>query len=439
MVFNRSEGKDRIILFGRYPVPGKTKTRLIPGLGPAGAAELQRRLTEKTLETLKQVGSRIDIEIEVCLDGGTKAKAGRWLGKDLLYSQQAPGDLGERMHAAFQEAFQQGCRRVVLVGTDIPGLKTRHLEEAFRAFEDRDLVLGPSTDGGYWLMGLNRRINLFRNIRWGTGDVLEQTLSAARGFGLGFCQLDPLTDVDTEEDLRLLLPGLAVHRPYVSVIIPALNESAGIERAVQSALDTDAEVIVVDGGSTDDTSVRAEKAGARVEHSARGRALQQNRGAARAGGKVLLFLHADTRLPRGYVAHVFETLMYPKTTAGAFRFRTDRKGALIRLVKFLTNIRARCFQLPYGDQGLFLRRALFENIGGFPETAIAEDLFLVRRISKRGRVGIAPAEAVTSARRWNRIGVVRTTVINQMILAGCLLGISPDKLACLYYKPHRKR
>lgn len=439
MVFNRREGKDRIILFGRYPVPGKTKTRLIPGLGPAGAAELQRRLTEKILETLKQVGTRIGNEIEVCLEGGTKAKAGRWLGKDLLYSQQAAGDLGERMHAAFQEAFQQGCRRVVLLGTDIPGLKTRHLEEAFRALEDRDLVLGPSTDGGYWLMGLNRRVNLFRNIRWGTGEVLEQTLAAAERLGLGFRQLDPLTDVDTEKDLRLLLPNPVVRRPYVSVIIPALNESAGIEKAVQSALDTDAEVIVVDGGSTDDTSVRAAQAGARVEHSVRGRALQQNRGASRAGGEVLLFLHADTRLPRGYVARVFETLMDPETTAGAFRFRTDENGALMRLVESLTNIRARRFQLPYGDQGIFVRRALFESMGGFPETAIAEDLFFVRRLSKRGRVRIAPAGAVTSARRWNHIGVFRTTVINQMILSGCLLGISPDKLARLYYKPRKKQ
>ena len=219
-----SGGKDRIILFGRYPVPGKTKTRLAPVLGPAGAAELQRRLTEKTLHTLRQVGDRIGVEIEVCLEGGTKAKAGRWLGKDLFYSQQVPGDLGERMHAAFQGAFQRGCRRVVLLGTDIPGVKARHLEEALRALEDRGLVLGPSTDGGYWLMGLNRPANLFREIRWGTGEVLEQTIATAGVLGLGFRQLDPLTDVDTEECLRLLPPDLAVHRPYVSVIIPAFNE-----------------------------------------------------------------------------------------------------------------------------------------------------------------------------------------------------------------------
>lgn len=439
MASKRGQGKDRIILFGRYPVPGKTKTRLIQGLGPTGAAEFQRRLTEKTLETLRQVEPRNGIEIEICLEGGTKARAGRWLGKEFLYTHQVSGDLGERMRAAFWEAFRQGCRRVVLVGTDIPGLKSRHMQEALSALEDRDLVLGPSTDGGYWLMGLNRPVNLFRGIRWGTEEVLEQTLATARGLGLGFRQLDPLTDVDTEEDLRSLSRGQAVHRPYVSVIIPALNESAGIERTVRSALHTDAEVIVVDGGSTDDTSVRAVQAGARVEQGARGRALQQNLGAARAGGEILLFLHADTRLPRGYVGHVFETLMGPATTAGAFRFRTDGKGARMRLIEAITNIRARFFQLPYGDQALFVRRTVFDSMGGFPETAIAEDLFFVRRLSKGGRIRIAPAEAVTSGRRWNRIGVLRTTVINLMILSGCLLGISPDKLSCLYHKPNRKQ
>ena len=110
----------------------------------------------------------------------------------------------------------------------------------------------------------------------------------------------------------------------------------------------------------------------------------------------------------------------------------------MRLVAFLTNIRARYFHLPYGDQALFIRRALFESIGGFPETAIAEDLLLVKRLAGRGRIGIAPAEAVTSARRWDRFGVARTTIINQMILAGCLVGFSPGRLEPLYRRPHRK-
>ncbi len=439
MLFNQPNGKDRIILFGRYPVPGKTKTRLIPALGPAGAAELQRRLTERLLKSLRRAAALMGVELEVCLGGGNRAKARRWLGRDFLFSEQGRGNLGESMQTAIEAAFQQGCRRVLLLGTDIPGIEVRHLEAAFQALEDRDLVLGPSTDGGYWLMGLNRPADVFRKIGWGTEHVLEQTLAAAEGLHLGWRRIETLSDVDTEEDLGLLPSDVSVHRPYLSVIIPALNESGGIERTVQGALDIDAEVIVVDGGSTDDTASRAERAGARVEQGARGRAFQQNQGAARAGGEVLLFLHADTRLPGGYVPHVFETLMDPGTTVGAFRFRTDGEGPLMRIAESLTNLRARVFQLPYGDQALFLRRPCFEGIGGFPETAIAEDLFLVRRLSGQGRVCVAPAEAVTSSRRWHRIGVVRTTVINQIILAGCILGISSDKLARLYDQPLRER
>ncbi len=438
MVSKRSEGKDRIILFGRYPVPGKTKTRLIPGLGPAGAAELQRRLTEKILNALKPLGLCSGVEIEFCQEGGTRAGVKRWLGKKLLYSHQVPGDLGDRMYAAFLGAFEAGCQRVVLLGTDIPGVKARHLEEALRALEDRGLVLGPSTDGGYWLLGLKHPVDLFRKIRWGTEDVLSQTLAAAGTEGLSVYQLDPMTDVDRVEDLHANWSDLGVTGPYLSVIIPALDESSGIEKTVQSARDVDAEVIVVDGGSRDDTMAGAARAGARVERSSRGRALQQNRGAALARGEVLLFLHADTCLPRGYVGHVFETLMDPRIVVGAFRFRADRQGCLMRLVAFLTNIRARYFHLPYGDQALFIRRALFESIGGFPETAIAEDLLLVKRLAGRGRIGIAPAEAVTSARRWDRFGVARTTIINQMILAGCLVGFSPGRLEPLYRRPHRK-
>ena len=188
----------------------------------------------------------------------------------------------------------------------------------------------------------------------------------------------------------------------------------------------------MDGGSTDDTVKRATDAGARTEVSSRGRALQQNRGAASAQGSVFLFLHADTRLPRGYVHHIFEILIDPKTALGAFRFKTDLDHPLLRAVEFLTNMRSHFLKLPYGDQGLFLRKSLFESIGGFPEVAIAEDLFLVRLLSKHGRIRIAPAYAITSGRRWRATGLLRTTLINQVIMAGCYLGVSPRVLASLY-------
>jgi rSAM/selenodomain-associated transferase 2/rSAM/selenodomain-associated transferase 1 len=428
----RQPSLDRIIIFGRYPQPGKVKTRLIPALGPAGAAELQRRLTEKTLKTVSDVASNRGIDVEFRFDGGREGALRRWLGTGVTFSGQGSGDLGERMHNAFIDAFRQGCRRVVLIGTDIPELKTDHLREAFSALMDKDLVLGPSTDGGYWLMGLRRPLDLFRGIEWGTGKVLEQTLTLDNGDGLTVFQLEPLRDLDTVEDLRQWRPETATPRPYISVIIPVLNEAKHIEEVIEKTWDKDVEIIVVDGGSRDDTMAKALEAGAQVETSPPGRANQQNHGAAVARGRVLLFLHADTRLPKGYVSHVFETLLDSKTAIGAFRFKTDGDHWTMRVVELMTDLRSWILKMPYGDQALFIRKSLFESVGGFPDTPIAEDLYLVRRLFKQGKVKIASTPVITSARRWQNRGVVRTSLINVLIATSCSLGFSPKRFVSLY-------
>jgi rSAM/selenodomain-associated transferase 2/rSAM/selenodomain-associated transferase 1 len=438
MKSNKRARSDRLIVFGRYPVPGRTKTRLIETLGPTGAADLQRKLTEETLRKAREISPYQDIEVEVCLEGGSDPKMRKWIGSDIMLSQQVSGDLGERMYSAFLKAFQSGCRRVVLLGTDIPELTPDHLKQAFGALLEHDLVLGPSTDGGYWLMGLNRPTDLFKEIDWGTEKVLDQTVARAKEQNVGFHKLTPLTDVDTVDDLEQLRPDDIDRGPYISVIIPTLNEEQIIEATIHGARDKEAEIIVVDGGSTDDTVNRAIDAGARVEMSPRGRAVQQNRGAELAQGNVLLFLHADTLLPSGYVAHIFEVLMDPRAIGGAFRFKTDLQSPLMRILEFLINIRSGRFKLPYGDQGIFMRKAVFDSVGGFPELQIAEDLFLVRKLSRRGRIEIAQAEAITSARRWRRVGLLRTTLINQVIVAGCYLGVSPRVLAYLYKIPDTK-
>ena len=119
---------NRLIIFGRYPVPGRTKTRLIPALGPAGAADLQRRLTEKILETVRKFAKTCEIEVEICFEGGSKKKMRRWLGSDTIFSRQVQGNLGERMQAASLDAFKRGADRVVLLGTDITKLRSDHLD-----------------------------------------------------------------------------------------------------------------------------------------------------------------------------------------------------------------------------------------------------------------------------------------------------------------------
>ncbi|MBC2712835.1 MAG: TIGR04283 family arsenosugar biosynthesis glycosyltransferase [Desulfosarcina sp.] len=374
-----------------------------------------------------------------CHDGGNEKQMRQWLGgRHIRYVPQATGDLGRRMHRAIKSAVEDGARKVVLIGTDIPGITTAILEQAFAALNRRDLVLGPSTDGGYWLVGLNRVENIFDGVAWSTADVLQQTLALARHKGMKPYLLDPLSDLDTPDDLAREMGGNEPPSPYLSVIIPALNEERQIARTIAAATSTDAEIIVSDGGSTDRTVEIAKSLGARIVSGKRGRAGQQNRGAAAARGEVLLFLHADTRLPRNYIDHIFETLMDRRTVLGAFRFKTDINTPTMQWITFLTNLRARRLMLPYGDQGLFMRKCNFDTAGGFPEVPIAEDLYLVRKMARKGRITLAPASAVTSGRRWQYMGPMRTTIINTIIAAGCLAGVSPSRLAPLYRLPAKK-
>ncbi|MDY7031643.1 MAG: TIGR04283 family arsenosugar biosynthesis glycosyltransferase [Thermodesulfobacteriota bacterium] len=434
----KSLSQDRVIIFSRYPVPGRTKTRLIPTFGPVGAADLHRRLTEKTFDTVSRFAEQYHIDMEIRFDGGSKRKIQRWLKTRTILSHQGHGDLGERMNTAFIEAFQRGCRHVILLGTDIPGVTGNHLKNTMEALLEYDLVLGPSTDGGYWLIGMKNPGDVFQGIDWGTEKVLQQTMTSARGQDLKVHLLDPLTDVDTVEDLNRVWPEENGRSPYISVIIPTLNESENIESTIHTARNKDAEIIVVDGGSTDDTVKRAEATGVRVERSSCGRALQQNRGAQIARGHVLLFLHADTSLPDSYANNIFDALMDPEVSFGAFLFKTDMESPLMRVIECAANIRSRYLKLPYGDQGLFLCKSMFTKIGGFPDVAIAEDLFFARLLGKQGSVCIVPACAITSARRWRNIGLLRTTIVNYVIAAGCYLGIPPYRLAFLYRIPGKK-
>jgi len=196
---------DHLIIFGRYPVPGRTKTRLIPALGPAGAADLQRRLTEKIFQTVIRFAEPRKMGVEFCFEGDSNQKVRQWIGSGPILSRQVQGNIGERMHTAFLESFRKGADRVVLLGTDIWQLKSDHLDQSFDALIENDLVIGPSTDGGYWLIGMNRPFDLFEGIKWSTDVVLDQTLSLAKKQGLRVKTLSPLNDIDTEEDLKQVL------------------------------------------------------------------------------------------------------------------------------------------------------------------------------------------------------------------------------------------
>lgn len=216
----------------------------------------------------------------------------------------------------------------------------------------------------------------------------------------------------------------------ISVIIPALDESARIRDAVASALTADrVECVVVDGGSRDDTCERARLAGARVATAPRGRALQLNEGAARARHPLLVFLHADTVLPPGYERAVREILARPGIACGAFRLRIEPGNPSLRVIQRVANVRARRFALPYGDQALFVRADRFHEVGGFQDLPVMEDFEFVRRIRRTGRVVVARDSVATSSRRWRRLGTWRTTMLHQAAVIAYLGGVAPATIA----------
>lgn len=198
--------KRQLIVFTRFPVAGVTKTRLIPTLGAAGAALLQRRMTEHSLKHIGRVHIIPEPAVEIRFEGGDKKRMRAWLGDAYLYQPQRGATLGDRMASAFEDAFQNRVDQAVLIGTDIPGLTPATLESAFDSFGKADVVLGPASDGGYYLIGMHRGAfsaarKLFVNMKWGSERVLADTLEIAAISGLRTRLLEELTDVDVPSDL----------------------------------------------------------------------------------------------------------------------------------------------------------------------------------------------------------------------------------------------
>jgi uncharacterized protein len=426
-----------LVIFTRYPTPGATKTRLIPAVGAAGAAFIHRQMTEHTLAQARELSEQVPVSIAVHFDGSDCQQMADWLGRDLVYQSQGDGDLGVRMDRSIWAACQS-AERVVLIGTDCPQLTAEILAQAFELLLERDLVLGAALDGGYYLIGMRQpQPELFVGVDWGTDRVLQQTIAIANRLNLSLGYTPALADIDRPEDLPILTrAGLGAK---ISIVIPAIDEANSIAKVLATihAL-PNVEVILVDGGSIDDTVSIAQGFGVKVISSAKGRAHQMNVGAQAATGEILLFLHADTFLPWGFETMVRSTLQpplegeKPAPVAGAFSLQIDDPRTSLRSIERLVAWRSKWRQMPYGDQAIFLRAATFWELGGFVEMPIMEDFELMRRLQQRGRIEILSAPAITSARRWLKRGVWKTTLINQSIVIGYLVGISPSRLATWY-------
>lgn len=439
-----------VLVFAKAPAAGQVKTRLAESVGHREAAGWARAFLQDTWSRVAELGGA---SVRLVLDGD--APLPPLLPAPEIW-EQGKGDLGARLERSFHRALAEGTAAMA-VGTDSPGMPKLRLIEAQRALADgSDAVLGLADDGGFYLIGLRRcPPGLFAGLPWSVASTGAAMLSRLEQQGLTVRRLPNWYDVDDQPSLlrleREVLSG-ATHapeckarfveagrvmpegaRPTISVIVPVLDEAKQLPSQLdaltgQMGLE---EVIVVDGGSRDGTIEIARRAGVRVLSSARGRARQMNAGARVARGDVLLFLHADVRLPAHASGHVRRTLREAQVVAGAFRTWTLAEHGSAPWLH-LADLRSRYSKTPYGDQALFVRRTAFESVGGFPDQPLMEDYELSRRLRRHGRIRIARPSVLVSGRRFVR-GPLRYALLVNLYPLLYRLGVSPERLRRFYH------
>lgn len=199
--------RDHLILFTRFPEPGRVKTRLIPALGAAGAAKLHKQMTEHCVNRIAPMCNGSKLALTIFYSGGSFSRMNNWFPHVHQVKQQGP-DLGRRMAAAFVHARSLGGRRIILFGSDCPELDRKLIHQALELLDNHDLVLGPTFDGGYYLLGISAGYQasdltiLLTDIPWGTADVLQKTLARIKATNFSCALLPILHDIDRPEDLK---------------------------------------------------------------------------------------------------------------------------------------------------------------------------------------------------------------------------------------------
>jgi rSAM/selenodomain-associated transferase 2 len=219
----------------------------------------------------------------------------------------------------------------------------------------------------------------------------------------------------------------------LSVVVPTLDEEAVLAATLGRVRDGDVhELIVVDGGSRDSTRAVAARFTERILVTEPGRARQMNAGAAVASGDVLLFLHADTLMPNGFARAIARALADHAVIGGRFDVRLDGTSRWLPLIAAAINMRSRLTKVATGDQAIFVRRAVFDGIGGFPLVPLLEDVRFTTALKRRGKVACLRERVATSARRWDQRGVTRTVVLMWVLRLGNALGVAPERLQRFY-------
>jgi len=447
-------GGPTLVLFCRRPEPGTGKQRLAGALGAARTAELAALLLDCALEDAQAWPGPLVIAPARPSDADW---ASGLLERPACILPQPAGNLGERLNAVDRQLRAAGHQRIAYIGSDAPLLDADFYAAARAALSQPGALLALARDGGVTLMGASVPWPDLSALPWST-PALADALAACLGqAGIEVQQMDGGYDVDLPADLLALAADLAEDRrparqrlrewllqwerraPAISIIIPVFHDEAALAQllAALSALGS-AEVIVVDGAGSAHCAALCQDHQAICVQTGTGRGLQLAAGAARASGEILWFLHADAEPPAGALELIRSTLADPAISAAYFRFRFRGEPTWYkRLLAALINWRTR-FGVPYGDQGLFMRRSAYRAAGGFADLPLFEEVPLLRALRRQGRVVPAAASIGVASRRWEQDGWLRRSLANRGLALAYMLGASPAWLA-RHYRPRKGR
>ena len=444
----RRKKRNAYILFTREPVPGLTKTRLMPYYTAEQCADLHKCFLRDIAREMKGR----DFDIIISYTGGDPIFLKKTFGRKAKYIGQRGEGLGQRMENAISDALSMGYEKAVLTGSDIPELEAETIHAAFAMLSAADTVIGPTADGGYYLIGMKKLHHEVFDVKtYGVSTVFEETVSAAEKRGLTVAKVDEYQDIDTREDLadlrRRIIADKRLRRSEtgrfvaenirISVIIPVFNEEKTV-REIQAQLRdiapdrNEAEIIFVDGGSTDGTPELLGR-DFKVLKSEKGRGVQMNTGAISSSGDVLFFLHCDSRLPEDFLCEIKRCIR--KKPFGCFGVKFDSRNIFMFTNRVISNHRAVFRGLVFGDQGMFIDRKLFFDAGMFPEIPVMEDYEFSRRMKRMGyRPVMAHRRILTSSRRYGKgtASIVNTEMLMWYLRMLYRHGADPGRLRDLY-------
>lgn len=440
--------KRALIIFTRVPIAGKTKTRMMPDLSPDKAAEFHSCVLKDMEEEFSNLNADIFIYFKKDVKDVTTALEDIFPGKKLC--EQNGTDLFDSMNNAFEDLINRGYEKIVLIGSDVPEILKSDVEEAFRLLEEKDVVFGPSKDGGYYLVAMKKANREVFNIKTKDGsDVLKVSIHNVKKESLRFSLIREIKDMDTYNDLKTLFSGrlnlkaehcknFLAENIKISIVIPIYKEGENLKRLISDIKKyaPEAEIIVAYTDEDKDIAESLKIGGVKKVKAPKGRGIQQNEGAMAAEGEIILFLHSDTVLYRNFMSDIRNAVKNYRT--GCFKIAFDDKSLIMKICAFMSNIRAKK-GIMFGDQAIFIDRELFNGIGGFKERYLMEDLRLSLDLKEREIENcVIDNTVISSARRFRGsiLHKIKTFILMRRLRRLYLDGVSSEKL-CEMYRDER--